>query len=173
MRPCCGARRSWAAILLVERELRLRADRRLPARLLCRLRLREERRHLGRPGGNIGPERATTRRAGLLDVLERNGAIRMFRADRPAEEPVAMEHADLSYVARVVTDGDGLPNINSERGVHVAQALEMDAVATNTPGGGDVYQQEIKRLEAVGHPRHPAVGNPGVPGGGTDLAVNA
>ena len=52
----------------------------------------------------------------------------MIRTDRAAEEAAPVEHPDLGNVARVVADGDALPDECGERRIHVAQALKVDPV---------------------------------------------
>jgi len=98
--------------------------------------------------------------AGRLDVFEGDGRPGVLGADRPAQEPVAMEHPDLGDIARVVADGHLAPDVGGECGVEVAQALEADAVAVHGAGLGDHDQQQVEGCQALRTPRQPAVGLP-------------
>jgi len=73
-----------------------------------------------------------------------------------------VEDPDLAEVAGVVADGDGLTDVGGEGRVEVAQTLEADAVAVHHPGLGDLDEQQVQLLEAVGGAGQPAVGDPGL-----------
>jgi len=48
---------------------------------------------------DLAPQGPPVRRAGRLDVFERDRLPGMLGADRPAQEPVAVEHPELGEVA--------------------------------------------------------------------------
>lgn len=119
------------------------------------------------------PQGASSRRAVLLNVLERNGASGMVRADRAAEKAVPVEDPDFGHVAGIVTDGDMLADKRRQRGVHVAQALEVDAIPTHEPGLGNGEQQQIESPDTLGQVWKPTIAPPGGIGGRADLAMAA
>jgi hypothetical protein len=62
----------------------------------------------------------------------------MLLVDGATKKMVVMKHPDLSHVTRVVTNGHRLAHVGGERYIEIAQSLEMDAIAADDPGGGDL-----------------------------------
>lgn len=108
-----------------------------------------------------------------LDVLQRHHLAGVLLAHRATEKPIAVKDSDLSKVARVVPDGDGVANVGGERRVAVSQTLKTDAIALHDTRPGVHDEQQVEVFEAVGKARQEAMAAPGVERRLSRLAVNA
>ena len=70
------------------------------------------------PGGRV--QGAAVSAAGSGDFFERDGLPGQFGADRSAEEPLVVEHADLGEVAGVGAHGDRFADVGGQHRVEVA-----------------------------------------------------
>lgn len=111
--------------------------------------------------------------AGGFDVAEAEAEIGVGFVDGDADECVAVVHADLGDVARVVADCDRVPDEGGECRSEVALALEVNAVALHDPVLGDREQEAVELFQTVGHSRKPAVRDPRVPRRYSELPVRA
>src|SRR5437899_7511249 len=112
----------------------------------------------GRIGMTVSLSRACPCRLG--------GRVRTI-ADPASSGQIARHRNSLSWKTRisprfpgVVADDDRLADKPGQRDVHVAQALEADAVAMHDPGLGHGEEQEVQILQALGHLREERPGFP-------------
>ena len=110
--------------------------------------------------------------SGGFDVLQRDHLAGVLLADRSAEKGVAVEQPDLGQVARVVADGHRLAHESRERGRHVAQPLEVDAITPDSARRGVQEQQEVKLFQGFGQTREKPLAAPCIERSSADLAMN-
>lgn len=102
---------------------------------------------------DLTTQRSTVFSAGGMNVFQGDGVASIFRTDGTAQEPVAMKHADLPNVARIVADCD----IAGQRRIEIARALKMDAVPVDDTRPRHHYQQEVEIFQTFGHSRQPSI----------------
>ena len=95
-----------------------------------------------------------------LDIFQADRLSGVLLTDRTAQEMVLMKHAHFTQVARIVANRHRLPDIGGERGIEIPNSLEVDAVAAHDARPGDLHQQQIEILQALGHAGEPPIGEP-------------
>src|SRR5699024_3827331 len=110
---------------------------------------------------DVAAELSSAGSARGLYVMEAVPLVGVGFIDRRAHEGVVVVDTDLGEVARVIADGDRAPDEGGERGREVALSLEMDAVPLDRAVLGDSQEEAVELLEALGHPRHPPLADPG------------
>ena len=118
-------------------------------------------------------EFSATGSASGFDVAEAEAEIGVGFVDGNADEGVAVVHADLGDVARVVADRNRLPDERGKCRGEVALPLEVNSVSLHDAALGDGEQEAVELFEAVGHSWKPAVRDPRVPRRYSELAVRA
>jgi len=105
-------------------------------------------------------------------ILQANRLPGQFPADRPADEAVLVEDADLRQVTWVVADDHLFADVGGEGQVEVAEPLEVDAILVHPTSPGHGEEQQIELLQGVGQPgQEPARLSPGL-GRHTRLTVD-
>ena len=109
---------------------------------------------------DLPPQLPAARGARGGDLLEADGGGRQVRADRPGEEAVTVEDADIGKVTGIVADGHRLADVGGQDRVEVAQSLEVDAVRVDLAGFRDGEQQQVELFRGLGQAGQEPAGFP-------------